>query len=137
MVGRGENGLLCDPGSELRLGGREKRRARIILNAWDGKKKEGTLYHTYITLKQHKNILQYSNRVHSCTHYPVTSIYCTTRIMLYLPATGCATDARHERVARRRATRDSDAKYFEQHTSTPGTRYIRSNKHNTWYDNLL
>ena len=27
--GEGEKSLLCDPGSELRLGGREKRRAKI------------------------------------------------------------------------------------------------------------
>ena len=27
---RGEKGLLCDPGSELRLGEREKRRAKIM-----------------------------------------------------------------------------------------------------------
>ena len=30
VVGRGEKGLLCDPRSELRLGGREKRSAKII-----------------------------------------------------------------------------------------------------------
>ena len=35
-MGRGEKSLLCGPGSELRLGGREKRRARII----NGMKKE-------------------------------------------------------------------------------------------------
>ena len=30
-MGKGERSLLCDPGSELRLGGRECRRAKIIL----------------------------------------------------------------------------------------------------------
>ena len=29
-MGRGKKSLLCDPGSELRLGGRENRRAKII-----------------------------------------------------------------------------------------------------------
>ena len=29
-MGRGEKSLLCDPGSELRLGGRDNRRAKII-----------------------------------------------------------------------------------------------------------
>ena len=29
-MGRGEKSLLCDPGSELRLGRRENRRAKII-----------------------------------------------------------------------------------------------------------
>ena len=29
-MGRGEKSLLCDPGSELLLGGREKRRANIL-----------------------------------------------------------------------------------------------------------
>ena len=37
-VGRGEKSLLGDPGSELRLGGREKRRAKII--KWNGGEKE-------------------------------------------------------------------------------------------------
>ena len=40
-VKRGEKGLLCDPGSELRLGGREKRRAKII-NGMEKKKKKHT-----------------------------------------------------------------------------------------------
>ena len=34
----GENSLLCDPGSELRLGGREKKKGED--NKWDGKKKK-------------------------------------------------------------------------------------------------
>ena len=38
VVGRGEKSLLCDPGSELRLGGRENRRAKII-NGMEQKKK--------------------------------------------------------------------------------------------------
>ena len=31
-MGRGEKSLVCDPGSELRLGGREKRKAQLIRN---------------------------------------------------------------------------------------------------------
>ena len=37
VVGRGEKSLLCDPGSELRLGGGEKRRAKTI-NGMEKKK---------------------------------------------------------------------------------------------------
>ena len=37
-IGRGEKGLRCDPRSELRLGGREKRRAKI--NKWDDVRKK-------------------------------------------------------------------------------------------------
>ena len=38
MVGRREKSLRCDPGSELRLGGREKKKGED--SKWDGKKKE-------------------------------------------------------------------------------------------------
>ena len=38
----GEKSLLCDPGSELRLGGRENRRGED--NKWDGKKKKRKRY---------------------------------------------------------------------------------------------
>ena len=41
MVGRGEKGLLCDPGSVLRLGGREKRRAKIVNGMKKRRKKNG------------------------------------------------------------------------------------------------
>ena len=37
----GEKSLLCDPGSELRLGGRENRRAKTI-NGMEKKKKKKT-----------------------------------------------------------------------------------------------
>ena len=36
----GKKNLLCDPGSELRLGGREKRRAKIINGKRKKKKKK-------------------------------------------------------------------------------------------------
>ena len=39
VVGRGGKRLLCDPGSELRLGGRDNRRAKII-NGMRKKEKE-------------------------------------------------------------------------------------------------
>ena len=39
---RGEKSLLFDPGSELRLGGRERKRAKII-NKGIGKKKKKVL----------------------------------------------------------------------------------------------
>ena len=35
VAGRGEKSLLCDPGSKLRLGGREKREGEG--SEWDGK----------------------------------------------------------------------------------------------------
>ena len=37
-MGREKKSLLCDPGSELRLGGREKKKGED--NKWDGKKRE-------------------------------------------------------------------------------------------------
>ena len=37
-MGRGKKSLLCDPASELRLGGREKKKGEE--NKWDGKKKK-------------------------------------------------------------------------------------------------
>ena len=37
-MSRGEKSLLCDPGSELRLGGRENRKAQD--DKWDGEKKK-------------------------------------------------------------------------------------------------
>ena len=37
-MGRGEESPPCDPGSELRRGGREKRRAKIVAGKWDEKK---------------------------------------------------------------------------------------------------
>ena len=41
VVGRGGKSLLCDPASELRLGGGENRRAKIILRSkWDGREKK-------------------------------------------------------------------------------------------------
>ena len=39
---RGQKSLVCDPGSELRLGGREKRRAKI-LNGINQKTKQKTI----------------------------------------------------------------------------------------------
>ena len=36
--GEGGEELLCDPGSELRLGGKEKRRSKAIFGKWDGNK---------------------------------------------------------------------------------------------------
>ena len=43
MVGRGEKSLLCGPGSEFRLAGREKSRARIINGMTKNKKKEAKI----------------------------------------------------------------------------------------------
>ena len=40
-MGRGGKSLLCDPGSELRLGGRENRRAKIINGMEKKRKKKG------------------------------------------------------------------------------------------------
>ena len=37
-MGKGEKSLLCDPGSELRLGGREKKEGQD--SKWDGKNEE-------------------------------------------------------------------------------------------------
>ena len=42
-MGRGEKSLLCDPGSELRLGGRENRRAKIT-NGMDKRKNKTKNY---------------------------------------------------------------------------------------------
>ena len=43
VVGRGEKSLLCDPGSELRLGGREKKVEDI---KGDGKREDFVVYPT-------------------------------------------------------------------------------------------
>ena len=40
VVGRGKEGPLCDPGSELLLGGREGGREKCEDNKWDEKKKK-------------------------------------------------------------------------------------------------
>ena len=42
LVGRGGKSLLCDPGSELRLGGRQNRRAKIV-NGMEKKKQVNKL----------------------------------------------------------------------------------------------
>ena len=39
-MGRGEKGLLCDPGSELLLTGRESESSARIINGMQKKKKE-------------------------------------------------------------------------------------------------
>ena len=39
VAGRGWKSLLCDPGSELRVGRRERRRCAKIINKWDEKKR--------------------------------------------------------------------------------------------------
>ena len=46
VAGRGEKSLLCDPGSELRVGRRERRRCMCEDNEWDEKtkKKMSALY---------------------------------------------------------------------------------------------
>ena len=40
VVGRGEKSLLCEPGSELRVGSRERRRCAKIINGMSKKKKK-------------------------------------------------------------------------------------------------
>ena len=46
----GEKSLLCDPGSELRLGGREKKKGNDNTRSkWDGEKKKEYLLTTYVT----------------------------------------------------------------------------------------
>ena len=42
VVGRGKEGPLCDPGSELLLGGREGGREKCEDNKWDEKKKSSS-----------------------------------------------------------------------------------------------
>ena len=37
---RGDKSLLCDPGSDIRLRGREKKKGRDTINKWDEKKKK-------------------------------------------------------------------------------------------------
>ena len=63
-MGRGGNSLLCDPGSELRLGGRENRRAKII-NGMEKKQKEkkrGNVYTMFNrTISQRQTILRHSS----------------------------------------------------------------------------
>ena len=46
----GEKSLLCDPGSEVRLGGREKKKGED--NKWDGKKKRVKEKNEVIRTKQ-------------------------------------------------------------------------------------
>ena len=56
----GEKSLLCDPGSQLRLGGREDRRAKII-NGMEKKKKrvqESMAYYRDVVVKQRAPALQ-------------------------------------------------------------------------------
>ena len=55
MVGREEKSLLCDPGSELRLGGREKKKKGED-NKWDeekrGRKKVPLVYTHQVQSRQ-------------------------------------------------------------------------------------
>ena len=49
IVGRREKSLLCDPGSELRLGGRENRRAKITNEMENKNKNKKVLFTTLET----------------------------------------------------------------------------------------